>query len=214
MDRLDQLPDFDALDREFSRSAEGLLDVTLICLNKRIQMINQLADDIFHFIKKECDYLNKVNINKTPNLLFKYPRIGKNKEIKLFSSDVNGGIFSVDINITHKKKKNNGIDFQLYASANEIHFFLGQWYNMQEDIFTKKYLLKLKKDYNKVVQDKINIKLSLYHPEFATDEDDGNTIGLSLKYSKLNKALVLKTNEYFKNILINNVLRDNRKIFV
>ena len=198
MELLIQLPEFDTLDTEVAKNFDMVSDALFTHLNKRIDVINVLGDDLFTWTKEKLKNKRSWTIHRSGNI-DGYPTINKKTLITKFA-DKDQRNFYKSLWVEKSKKSNVGFRIEI---SDFFNWYAGQWWgygkNESDVLFQLRDYERLKSSLEKLEN---NFEVDIQYPrsdyENSSYEED-RAIGLTTTTTdSLSRETILHCHDIFK----------------
>ena len=201
MDLKTTLPNLDDLDIEVTKNYNKLSDIFLAHVNKRIQIVNLLCDDLDEWVRLQMKGKSSWEVVRK-GLAEGYPKMDKRRLMTKFSGDACS--FWLWIYLQKKSRRSLGLIIEVSPF---INWYVGQWdsYGKRstEIIFKlddyKKMETNLKKQ-----DETLDVEIAFTGTEYeSNDTRNMKFIGLSVEATKLtSQSQILHYHDLFKSIVL------------
>lgn len=201
---LDDLPEFNELDVEFSKHSKMLYDIMASNFNKRIELLEILLDDLYEFTNKNLEQ-PQMKITKNVSFESAFPKKVRNESAIYDFSDADDIFFYSFLYISEKNKK-DGFVVQFSFTIDSFYWLSGQYddYEKGYEYFNYKFYKGLKEKIDK--EDDTKLETSIFFPNTVKEDEDckeNKYIKLSIKPEIVdNKKAILKYHNLFKNMVL------------
>ena len=170
------LPTWDKLDIEVTKSYEKLSDIFLAHINKRIQIVNLLCDDIDEWVRLQMKGKTSWEVVRRGSIEG-YPKIDKHGLMTKFS--VNTLDFYLWIYLQKRSRNTHGLIIEVSPFVN---WYVGQWGNFGKNSTEVMFQLR---DYQKIKaklekqEEVLDIDIAYTGTQYErADDRNGKMIGL------------------------------------
>jgi hypothetical protein len=213
------LPEFDELDKEFSKNCKDLYDVMMTHFNKRIKLIETSRDILFDWLLETKRLKNSKtwDINKGANIDEVFPK-KKGGQIRGFEMDSGSediGIFSSVI-LEDKTKQKSGWCIEVGFGLENVAWYIGQFHGFEKnkeyfDVNVYKHICNKAKT---KLPKNVGCEINYSHPDMSgTQENDGEKwIEISIPCEYLSQKHVEQLHKIIKSnvlTLMLNKLKEN-----
>lgn len=169
------LTEFDELDAEFVKNESFIIDVVVSHLNKRIDVLNTLRDELYEWFVKTYSLNKKWSISKEVHVLnSSFPK-KKGTSLTKFGEEI---FFTASIHFNLDKKSRIGFLFEYNFHKGNLFLSAGQWnvYAKMDTIFPFSFY----KDVKRTVDRKEKYISTIYYPGHENEEGDGKWIDVGI----------------------------------
>ncbi len=198
--KLEDLPEFDELDVEFSKNCETIYEIMVSNFNKRIKLVNILGEDLHEFVKQN---LEGSQWKMTQNMVID-PNFPKKK--RNLSSEFENNICIESYLKINRKNKKNGFSISFYFYLQDFDWEAGQFYGNEkgDEFFNYPFYQNLRNKIDKEADDKL--KTSIIFPGTDDEHDeypDYKYIHLSIHPKIVDKReVILQYHNLFKKMVL------------
>lgn len=190
-----RLPEFNALDIEVAKNYDMVSDALFNHIDKRIDVVNILGDDLFTWAKKKLKEKRSWTVDMSP-IVEGYPN-AKKKTIAKFAEET----LARNVYVVKSTKSTFGFIIEVNSFLN---WWAGQWYiygkNEADVIFQLRDYEKIKNSLEKL-EGKFKVKIEYTGSEYeAQDSEYSKAIALMVDSTDaLSKETILHYHDIFKD---------------
>lgn len=209
--KLEDLPEFDDLDVEFSKNCETIYEIMVSNFNKRIKLINILGKDLYEFVKE--------NFEGTQWKITQYievdPAFPKKIRDENLSSEFGSDIYVESYLKINRKNKKDGFSISFYFYLKDFNWEAGQFYGNEkgDEFFKFPFYQNLKNKIDKEADDKL--KISIFFPDTDNEHEDWKDwkfINLSIESEIVDKReVILHYHNLFKKMVLTPMIKHLNK---
>lgn len=199
-----EFPQFDELDKEFSKNCTVLYNILTSNFNKRIKLIEASRDDLYEWLAQKLKGSKKWNIKKSASVDEVFPKHKKDGKLRKFEVDADNediGIYAT-IDLENKTKLNTGLQIEIGFGLEEVTWSIGQFRGLENK---EEYLdYKFYKKANNAIPKSNKYETNISFPNILGVEDvEGQKyIEVSVRTEDLNQELAIRVQRLIKTKIL------------